>query len=167
TLQRLPKLKASLQEARKFDVRFVLGFQGRAQLEQLYQRDAETLMSAPGTRVFLQTKEFAAARWCAENIGMPELERGTESLTTTAADVRDSMSTATERRADYLVLPNEIQNLPERTGYLRHGEYAVRIGFDYLAFPHRNLFRERPLRASPPQRVCDKALNLRLLKGGL
>jgi hypothetical protein len=140
TLQKLPKLKDALQEARKYNLRCVLGFQGRAQLEQCYGREAETLLSAPTTRILLKTKEPAAAEWCAKNIGQPEQERGTESVTTAVGEGRDSVNLGTECRADYLVLPNEIQNLPERTGYLRYDEYAVRIHFDYLTFPVRNPF---------------------------
>jgi type IV secretory pathway TraG/TraD family ATPase VirD4 len=164
TLQRLPKLKSALQEAGKYNVRFVLGFQGRAQLEHLYGREAETLMSAPATRLFLQTKEWGAAKWCAENIGMPEQERGTDSLTSSADGGRDSMNTATERRVDYLVLPNEIQNLSERTGYLRYGPYAVPVSFGYTEFPERNVFREREGRAD---RRAAEGPDLRILQGGL
>jgi hypothetical protein len=162
SLQRLPKLQTALLEGRKYNVCFVLGFQGRAQLEALYGRVAETLMSAPTIRIFLGTTEPAAARWCAENIGQPELERGTESLTTSAGEGRDSLSTATERRADYLVLPNEIQNLPERTGYLRYKEYLVKFAFGYTEFQDQNIFRERKLPVSKPERR-----RLKLLTGKL
>jgi hypothetical protein len=165
TLQRLPRLKDALQEAGKYNVRFVLGFQGRAQLEQLYEREAETLMSAPGIRVFLRTKEFAAARWCAENIGMPEQERGTDTLTTSAQDARDSLSSGTERRADYLVLPNEIQNLPRRTGWFCYGRFAVKIRFGYPRLLQRNTFREREILTSPDAGMAvPRRAKLRLLQ---
>lgn len=134
SLQRLPSLKVALHEGRKYNLRFVLGFQGRAQIEQLYGRDAETLMSAPSTRIFLRSNEYAAAEWAAKNIGMPERERELESYTSPLALTgggRDSINIRTDKRTDYLVFPNEIQNLPKLTGYLRYDNYAVSIAFPY------------------------------------
>ena len=115
-------------------MRFVLGFQGRAQIEQLYGRDAETLMSAPSTRIFLRSNEYAAADWAAKNIGMPEREREVESFTSPLSFTgsgKESVSVRTDKRTDYLVYPNEIQNLPKLTGYLRYDRYAVPIRFPY------------------------------------
>lgn len=134
SLQRLPSLKVALHEGRKYNLRFVLGFQGRAQIEQLYGRDAETLMSAPSTRIFLRSNEYAAAEWAAKNIGMPERERELESYTSPLALTgggKDSVNIRTDKRTDYLVFPNEIQNLPKLTGYLRYDNYAVPIQFPY------------------------------------
>ena len=137
SLQRLPSLKVALHEGRKYNLRFVLGFQGRAQIEQLYGRDAETLMSAPSTRIFLRSNEYAAAEWAAKNIGMPERERELESYTSPLALTgggKDSINVRTDKRTDYLVFPNEIQNLPKLTGYLRYDNYAVPISFPYPEF---------------------------------
>ncbi|MGB5635564.1 MAG: type IV secretion system DNA-binding domain-containing protein [Waterburya sp.] len=134
TLQRLPSLKTALHEGRKFNLRLVLGFQGRSQLEQLYGRDAESLMSAPSTRIFLRSNEYAAADWAAKNIGMPEREREVESFTSPlsfSGSGRESVSVRTDKRTDYLVYPNEIQNLPKLSGYLRYDQYAVPMTFDY------------------------------------
>lgn len=134
SLQKLPSLKTALHEGRKYNMRFVLGFQGRAQIEQLYGRDAETLMSAPSTRIFLRSNEYAAADWAAKNIGMPEREREVESFTsplTFTGNGKESVSVRTDKRTDYLVYPNEIQNLPKLSGYLRYDRYAVPIRFLY------------------------------------
>jgi type IV secretory pathway TraG/TraD family ATPase VirD4 len=134
SLQKLPSLKTALHEGRKYNMRFVLGFQGRAQIEQLYGRDAETLMSAPSTRIFLRSNEYAAADWAAKNIGMPEREREVESFTSPLSFTgsgKESVNVRTDKRTDYLVYPNEIQNLPKLSGYLRYDRYAVPIQFDY------------------------------------
>jgi hypothetical protein len=144
SLQRLPKLLTAVAEGRKYNVSFMLGFQGRALVEALYGKATETLMSMPQTHVYLRTGELAAAEWCAGNIGKPEMERGTESVTTSAGDGRDSMNIGTERRADYLVLPNEIQNLPRREGYFCHGGHAVRFRYDHPGLAVVNEFEERP-----------------------
>jgi hypothetical protein len=172
TLQRLPKLQLAVQEARKYNVSFVLGFQGKAQLEEHYGRLAETLMSAPATKIFLRTSEPRAAQWCADAIGRPELERGTETLSTSAGEGRDSVNTGTDRRCDYLVLPNEVQDLDEMTAYLRYRGHVVKFRFDYLDLPDRNVFRERECRfpaAAPqtPKPVTSTARELELLKESL
>jgi hypothetical protein len=146
TLQRLPKLKGALQEAGKYNLRFVEGFQGRAQLEHLYGKEAETLMSAPGTRIFLKTKEYSAAKWIAENIGLAEQTREAESLTASVGQGRDSVNYHEERRTDYVILPNEIQNLEKLSGYLRYDRYVTAIKFAPLEMEIRNRFRERRVR---------------------
>jgi hypothetical protein len=77
---------------------------------------------------------------------------------------RISSSTVHKTRytSDYLVLPNEIQNLPERTGYLRYKEYLVKFAFGYTEFQDQNIFRERKLPVSKPERR-----RLKLLTGKL
>ncbi|MEM9272603.1 MAG: type IV secretion system DNA-binding domain-containing protein [Cyanobacteria bacterium P01_F01_bin.143] len=141
SLQKLPSLKTGLHEGRKYNCRYVLGFQGRSQLESLYGRDAEALMSAPSTRVFLRSNEFAAAEWAARNIGKPEIHREAESYSSTLlSQGRDSISTRTEVRSDYLVLPNEIQNLQKLSGYLRYDRYATFFRFPYPKLSRRNEF---------------------------
>jgi type IV secretory pathway TraG/TraD family ATPase VirD4 len=148
TLQRLPALKDAIQESRKYNLRFVLGFQGRSQLEQRYGREAEALMSAPDIRIFLKTSEPRAAEWIAQNIGQPRKEREQVSFNLPLIGLgRESLSRHTEERTDYLVYPNEIQTLAEREGYFCYGKYAVKIQFPYPSF----LRRRNTLKvASPP-----------------
>lgn len=106
TLQRLPRLKDALQEAGKYNLKFIMAFQGRAQLEALYGRESETLMSAPGTRIFLKTKEYSAAEWASRNIGMPEQEREVESITAQVKGT-DSESRRVDRKIDYIYCARE------------------------------------------------------------
>lgn len=143
TLQRLPKLKDAIQEGGKYNLKFVLGFQGRAQLETLYEKEAETLMSAPETRLYLKTKELRAAEWIAGNIGKVEIEQESESLNTSLGDYRDSMGTSRQKIEKYLVLPVEIQNLDKLMGYLRYNKYLTKIRFSYLS---DDLLRKNPVR---------------------
>ena len=135
TLQRLPSLKDAIQESRKYNLRFVLGFQGRSQLEQRYGREAESLMSAPEMRIFLKTSEPKAAEWIAQNIGQPRKQQHQLSFTKPLIGWgREVVNSRTEERTDYLVYPNEIQTLGEREGYLGYDKYAVRIRFSYPTF---------------------------------
>ena len=75
TLNKLPKLPEALALARKPNVRLVLGFQGRAQLEARYGTESEAMLSQPATKVFLRTSEPRAAEWISKALGEIEFER--------------------------------------------------------------------------------------------
>src|SRR5207247_3690216 len=75
TLNKLPKLPEALALARKPNVRLVIGFQGRAQLEARYGPESEAMLSQPATRVFLRTSEPRAAEWISKALGEIEFER--------------------------------------------------------------------------------------------
>lgn len=79
SLQRLPQLHTAITENRKSQNPLVLGFQGKAQLEQLYGHMAETMLSQPATKIFLRTSEAKAAEWVSKTIGQVEIERMQES----------------------------------------------------------------------------------------
>src|SRR5260370_41054978 len=76
-----PSCQIAITEARKANLRLVLGFQGRTQLEARYGVEAETMLSQPMTKVFLRTSEPRAAKWISESIGNVEIERLKESRT--------------------------------------------------------------------------------------
>ena len=57
TLQNLPQLPTALTESRKSNLRIVVGIQGRSQLEVVYGRLAEAMLSQPTTKIFLRTTE--------------------------------------------------------------------------------------------------------------
>jgi hypothetical protein len=97
---------------------------------------------------------------------MPELERGTESLTTAVGPGRDSINLGTESRTDYLVLPNEVQSLAERSGYVRYHQWAVRIHFAYQTYATKNVFRECSV-AHPPLSLPSSRAKLALPRSTL
>jgi hypothetical protein len=143
TLQRLPKLKTAVSEGRKYNLRFCLGFQGRSQVKDIYGESAEALLSTPATKVILRTSHYDAATWGADTIGRPLQERPSQSYSESYGSLlqgipRDSFSHRTERRTEHLVIPNVIQNLEDRTGFLRFDKYVVPIEFDYFDLPNRN-----------------------------
>ena len=139
SLQRLPKIREAMTEARKYNCRLLLGFQGRSQLEALYGKQAEVIMSSTDTRVFLKTTEYSASEWIANNIGKPERQRQVESFTSSLlSNGRDSISTRTETRSEHLILPNQIQNLKKLSGYLRYDDYATFFRFPYPEIEKRN-----------------------------
>lgn len=114
-LGQLGQLSNAMARGRKFGLAMVLGFQGRAQVKTVYGDNAESIFSAPYTKVFLRTGEFEAAKWVAGMIGRREVERIREQRD---ADGRRSHSTM--RGEEDLIFPSELMGLKNRKGFLRY-----------------------------------------------
>jgi type IV secretory pathway TraG/TraD family ATPase VirD4 len=132
SLQRLPQLHTAITENRKSNNPVVLGFQGRSQLETRYGHDAEAMLSQPATKIFLRTSEPRAAKWIAEAIGDLEIERLRESR----SHGRGGQQTyGLERQVEPLVMASEISGLPALRGYLKVGNFVVRLSAPFLHRP--------------------------------
>jgi type IV secretory pathway TraG/TraD family ATPase VirD4 len=79
SLHALPQLHTAITESRKAKNPVVLGFQGRSQMEELYGRKAEAMLSQPATKIFLRTDEANSAKWISQTIGEVEIEQLRES----------------------------------------------------------------------------------------
>ncbi len=75
SLNALPQLHSALTKQRKSDNPIVLGFQGMSQLDALYGKKAETILSQAYTNIVLRTREPRAAKHLSELIGKAQLER--------------------------------------------------------------------------------------------
>jgi len=143
SLAKLPSLETALYEGRKYGNQFCLGFQGRSQLQALYGKSAEAIMSSSTTKIFLRTSEYDAAEWCSKGIGKPEKSKSVETFSSSLlSNGRDSVSTREDLHTDYLVIPNEIQVLPKLQGYLAYDGYAVKFAFPYPKLTEQNKFPE-------------------------
>jgi hypothetical protein len=156
SLQRLPQLPTAITEARKANLRLVLGFQGRTQLEARYGIEAETMLSQPMTKIFLRTSEPRAAKWISETIGNVEIERLKESRTepmSRSFDTwkRKSKTYHLERRVEPLVMDSVIQGLPNLSGYLKSQNLVVPVTFPWIP-PERKQrgFILRPMEGHTP-----------------
>jgi type IV secretory pathway TraG/TraD family ATPase VirD4 len=127
TLQMLPQLQAAMTESRKTGLSIVLGFQGRSQIKTLYGESAETIFSAPFTKILLRTTEPEAADWMSKMIGEVEVERVKETKPVHAFGKHGSHSQTIETRIERLVLASEFGGLPDRTGYFRYANEVVRM----------------------------------------
>ncbi len=164
SLQRLPQLPIAITEARKANLRLVLGFQGRTQLEARYGVEAETMLSQPMTKVFLRTSEPRAAKWISETIGNVEIERLKESRTEPTSRSfdtwkRKSKTYHLERRVEPLVMDSVIQGLPNLSGYLKSQNLVVPATFPWVP-PERKQrgFIPRPIEANTPvQSIASQA----------
>ncbi|MBB5346181.1 type IV secretion system DNA-binding domain-containing protein [Tunturibacter empetritectus] len=132
SLQKLPQLHTAITENRKSKNPLVLGFQGKAQLEVIYGRLAEVMLSQPATKIFMKTAEPKAAEWISEAIGKVEIERLKE---TKYDGTRSGHNFSLDRQIEPLVMGSEISGLDDRHAYLKLGNNVARFDFDYLDLP--------------------------------
>lgn len=119
-LGELSQLKSAVAEGRKAGLCIVLGFQGRAQVKELYGDSAESIFSAPYTKVILRTGEPESGEWLAKMIGKREMERIREHR-----GRKNERTYTTEQREEWVVYPSELAGLENRCGYLRYSDYVV------------------------------------------
>lgn len=153
SLHALPQLHTAITESRKARNPVVLGFQGRSQLEELYGRKAEAILSQPATKIFLRTDEANSAKWISQTLGEVEIERLRESrmeghFPTTR---RDSRNYQLERTTEPLVMASEIQGLSDLHAYLKSGNLVVPLSFPYIELPkrHEALIARQPSTEQP------------------
>lgn len=96
--------------------------QSVSQLEKLYDRDARTLLSQPKTKILYRSSEPELAEWGSKLIG--SVERRVERVNLRAdlaARGQDSVTLNEDTRIVPLVLPIELQQLPDFEAYLIYG----------------------------------------------
>ena len=128
SLNALPQLHTALTKQRKSDNPIVLGFQGMSQLDALYGKRAETILSQAYTNIVLRTREPRAAKHLSELIGKAQLERIRESKPARWFQ-RRHRTYSTERVIDPVVMESEIQGLEDLTGYFVQQDKVVAIRF--------------------------------------
>ncbi len=109
----------------------VLGFQGKAQVEALYGHVAEAMLSQPATKIFFKTSEPHASEWISKSIGEIEVERFRESRTR-GAFPQQRENEQREIAREPLVMASEIGGLEPLHGYLKHGNFVLRLRIPYL-----------------------------------
>jgi type IV secretory pathway TraG/TraD family ATPase VirD4 len=134
TLQRLATLPDLLTRGRKRGLRCVLGAQSMAQFEALYGTHAKTLLSQPMTKLIFRCSEPETAKWGSELIGAAERVTHRASVSVSGSD---SLNLSDERHIDAIVLPSEIQKLPNLKAYLVHAGLAARIATPLVDRLHR------------------------------
>ncbi len=143
TLQRLPQLPVAITQGRKANIRLVLGFQGRSQLETLYGGQAEVMLSQPMTKVFMRTGEPDAANWISRSIGEIEVmrleETRTENIPRFFERFHRSKSEHWQRRTEPLVMASTIEGLHNLTGYIKSHDLVV-----WATFPRMDAQKVHP-----------------------
>jgi hypothetical protein len=129
-LQRLPQLPKALTRQRKSGNPIVIGFQGMAQIDANYGKQAETMLSQPFYNFILRTQESRAAEHQSKRIGNVQIERLKETRPANLLTGNRYRTYSTERVIEPLVMPSEIQELEDLTGYFVAAGRVVKITFD-------------------------------------
>jgi type IV conjugative transfer system coupling protein TraD len=130
SLQRLPSLSDFLARARKYGGCGILGFQSYPQLEATYGRqEAAALTGYCSTWIALRANDTPTARHISDNLGQVEQVEANEGMSYGVNDMRDGVNLSRVQVTRPLVLPTEIVNLPNLTGYLRFGRDLPVIRF--------------------------------------
>lgn len=147
-LKRLPALETALVEARKYNVKVVLGTQNKAQFEEHYDRAAATMLSSSHTKILFRCNEPQSARWVSEMIGEQELERPRVSTTASVQSYgRDSLNYAPDLERSLVVSREQIMALPNLHGYWKYGDAIVPFRIEPQHRPQRvRAYVSRPSR---------------------
>ncbi|MCP3732140.1 type IV secretion system DNA-binding domain-containing protein [Sphingomonas sp. MG17] len=157
SLQRLPSLGDFLARARKYGGCGILGFQSYPQLEATYGvQEAAAITGYCSTWVALRANDTPTARHVSENLGQVEQVEANEGMSYGVSDMRDGVNLSRQQVTRPLVMPTEIVNLPNLTGYLRFGRDLPVIRF-------RCKYRNAPVRepafikrTTLPKRIQDE-----------
>jgi hypothetical protein len=121
SLGRVQALADGLTKGRKYGLRAVLGLQSVSQLRASYGLEcAQTLLSCLSSSLILRSSDAETADYLSRALGEAEVRRENRSR----GDGRETLS---EQRVNTrIVLPSEIQNLEDRTGFLNlAGDFPV------------------------------------------
>jgi type IV secretory pathway TraG/TraD family ATPase VirD4 len=129
TLQRLATLPDLLTRGRKRGLRSVLGAQSMAQFQSLYGTDSKTLLSQPMTKLVYRCSEPETAKWGSDLIGQAERITHRASMSVSGSD---SVNLSDERHIDAIVLPSEIQRLPNLQAYFVHAGLVAQIATPFV-----------------------------------
>ena len=130
SLHKLPSLGDFLARARKYGGCGILGFQSYPQLEATYgAQGAAAITGYCSTWVALRANDRGTARLISENLGQVEQIEANEGMSYGVNDMRDGVNLSRVQVTRPLVMPTEVMNLPNLTGYLRFGRDLPVIRF--------------------------------------
>lgn len=124
SLGRVQGLSDALTKGRKYGLCAMVGLQSVSQLRDVYGRDgAQTLLSCLSSQLLLRANDPETAEYASLHLGEREIVREAVSR----AHERSRHTITPQRSVERLVLPSQIQSLPNRIGYLRlAGQNVVR-----------------------------------------
>ena len=134
-LHQLPSLKQGMKEGRQFGAAFVIGVQARALLKEIYGNDgAMAINGLCRNKLILPAADFHEAEWYANDIGRREIRRMEEGVSFGASEIRDGVNLSARDKHELIVLPEELMNLPNLTGFLKMAEGfpAARVTQTYI-----------------------------------
>lgn len=120
-LGKIQGLAPALTQGRKYGLRAVLGLQSVAQLRQAYGRDgAQILLSCSSSQLVLRTPDSETAEAMSRTLGDHQVRREHSSVGPSGNSKSEHIT------IERLILPSELQRLPDLVGYLaRAGDYPI------------------------------------------
>ena len=123
-LGQIDGLKDALARLRKFGGRCVLGFQSIAQVSSTYgQGEAHTIVENCGNTLILRcsaSEGGGTARFASQLIGEREVMRTTVSKSRRLSELLGSVTHSEHLSVESAVLPSQVEQLPDLTGYLKY-----------------------------------------------
>lgn len=119
SLERLNSLEAALTKGRKHGLRIVTGLQSTAQLDHLYGREKAIVLRSCFSNLLIlggTSSDSQTAEDFSRGLGEQDLERIQTSTTNTRQGRQKTE--VRQRVKERIVLPSEITNLPDLSGYL-------------------------------------------------
>jgi type IV conjugative transfer system coupling protein TraD len=138
SLQKLPKLQAGLAEARKYGGCFLIGFQSKPQLEEIYGKSsADSMLDLFNTKLFFRCTEPSTQQWISKVLGEKEEAEPQENISFGANSMRDGVSLTRQTRQKPLVMPAELSQLKNLECYVKlPGDYpCTKLQIEYQKAP--------------------------------
>lgn len=126
SLGKVQSIEAVATKARKVGGCLLLGLQSVAQLKDRYgEHQAQSILSCLSTTLTLRCADGDTAELMSRNLGEAEVIR-TSMGSSTSGSGADSRSWSEQKTMQRLVLPSQLQQLPDLQGYLKlKGAYPV------------------------------------------
>jgi type IV conjugative transfer system coupling protein TraD len=164
TLQRLQSIVNLLTLGRSKGASAFIGIQDIGQIEEVYGKELrQTIINACGSNLIYRVSDPVTAKYLSDKIGERAVLETQENHSMGSAENRDGLSLVRREKTDRLVLPSELQNLPDLTGYVRFIGYPIlTTAFTYRAFETKNVsFKPSPnnalIKTGTPQKPAEKS----------
>ena len=143
-LGKLPTLGKLLSQGRKYLATALVGYQTSSQLEDIYGKEgAKEILQGLQNKLFFRCSDSDTSKKASLELGEQEIEEISTSIQFgfLAASDRNSLNRSIKTRP--IVMPSEIQNLPDLQAYLKLcDKNPTLIHFDYKKYPQHNLPHE-------------------------
>lgn len=140
-LGKLPTLGKLLSQGRKYLATALVGYQTSGQLEDIYGKDgAKEILQGLQNKFIFRCSDSDTSKKASSELGEQEIEEISTSIQfgKLATSDRNSLNRSIKTRP--VVMPSEIQNLPDLQAYLKLCDLnPTLIHFDYQKYPQLNL----------------------------
>ena len=130
SLNALPQLHSALTKQRKSGNPIVIGFQSMSDIDAIYPKQSETILSQSYSNFVLRVRDPRGAKHLSELIGKAQLDRVRENVPANLMGSKGG-SYNTERVVDSVVMESQIQGLENLNGYFVQEDKVVKIRFQY------------------------------------